>query len=72
MRFSDQAQRIHNASNPERKKMTDKERKDGIAKIKKRLSSEGLYELHDQVEELFENLEEHQTESDERFQKLIA
>ena len=68
MRFSDQAQRIHNATNPERKKMTAKERKDGIAKIKKRLSSEGLYDLHDQVEELFDN----QAESDERFQKLIA
>ena len=55
--------------------MSAKERKEGIAKIKKRLSSEGLYDLHDQVGELFENFEmvvNIQAESDERIQKLIA
>lgn len=51
--------------------MTASEMKESIAKIKARLSSEGLYDLHDQVEELFKNLEEHQNDTDEKFQKLI-
>jgi hypothetical protein len=38
--------------------MTASEMKESIAKIKARLSSEGLYDLHDQVEELFKNLQD--------------